>query len=104
MIEQCYRRAHKLSFCRPEHYLFPFRVTRGTYDPTRPPSCCWLRDSWNKLREHTGLTTLCPHDLRHQCITRMLENGMGSETVRVIAGHMGGRAGGTSHFDGSLAM
>ena len=28
-----------------------------------------------------------PHDMRHLCITRLLEGGVEPETVRAIAGH-----------------
>lgn len=87
-IEQCYRRALKMGSCEPEHYLFPFRAKRNHYDPTRPASRWFLRDSWNKLRDATGFTELNPHDLRHQCITRLLEHDTNPETVRAIAGHV----------------
>jgi integrase len=97
-IEQCYRRAMQLGACQPDHYLFPLRLNRektedqskhrDKYDPTRPASRWFLRKSWDKLRAATGLHQLNPHDLRHQCITRMLENGVMPETVRAIAGHV----------------
>jgi integrase len=88
-VEQCFRRALKLGSCEPDHYLFPFRVLRNRYDPTRPASRSWLRKSWAKLRKVTGFTELKPHDLRHHCITRMLENDVNPETVIAIAGHVG---------------
>jgi integrase len=87
-VEQCYKRALALGACQPDHYLFPFRVNRKVYDPTRPGSRWFLRKSWDKLREATGFKNLNPHDLRHQCITRMLEQGVQPETVRAIAGHV----------------
>lgn len=87
-IAECMKRALKLGSCRPEHYLFPFRVKRGKYDPARPPSRWWLRNSWNRLREITGFKELRPHDMRHQCITRLLEEGTDPELVRSIAGHV----------------
>jgi integrase len=97
-VEQCYRRALSLGSCQPEHYLFPLRLNherrtdaqkhRDKYDPHRPASRFFLRNSWNKLREATGFHQLNPHDLRHQCITRMLENGVLPATVRAIAGHV----------------
>lgn len=91
-VEQCYKRALQLGSCEPEHFLFPFRV-RGngfvaTYDPTRPPSRWFLRNSWNKLRKVTGFVGLNPHDLRHHCITRLLENDVNEHTVISIAGHV----------------
>jgi integrase len=87
-IEQCYRRALRLGSCEPEHHLFPLRVGPGKYDPTRPASRWFLRNVWNRLRELAGLPHLCPHDLRHQCITRLLEREVQPETVRAIAGHV----------------
>ncbi len=91
-VEQCYKRALKLGSCEPDHYLFPFRTKGnakvGTYDFTRPASRWFIRNSWNKLRAATGFMELKPHDLRHHCITRLLEKGVEPETVRAIAGHV----------------
>ena len=87
-VKQCYRRAMDLGACLPDHYLFPFRVNRAKWDPARPASRWFLRKNWEKLRAATGLHQLNPHDLRHQCITRLLENGVMPETVRAIAGHV----------------
>lgn len=87
-VEQCYRRALQCGSCNPDDYLFPFWLKRNAWDPARPASRWFLRKSWEKLREVSGFTNLNPHDLRHQCITRMLENGVQPETVRAIAGHV----------------
>lgn len=87
-VRQCYKRALRLGSTQPEHYLFPFRRAPFRYDPTRPPSRWFLRNNWNKLRELAGVPGLCPHDLRHQCITRLLEAGNDADTVRAIAGHV----------------
>lgn len=88
-VAQCYKRALKLGCCEPEHYLFPFWLKRNSYDPTRPASRWFLRKSWDKLRTATGFSDLNPHDLRHNCITRMLENDVNENTVIAIAGHVG---------------
>ncbi len=88
-IEQCYKRALQLGACEPDHYLFPFRDRRkNKYDPERPPSRWVFRRSWDKLREVTGFKELCPHDLRHHCITRLLENEVNENTVIALAGHV----------------
>ena len=87
-VQQCYNRALLLGACQPDHFLFPFRVKRNCYDPTRRPSRWWIRDNWNKLRELAGMPNLRPHDMRHQCITRMLEAGANRDTVMAIAGHV----------------
>jgi integrase len=88
-VAQCFKRALRLGATDPDHYLFPFRIKRNLYDPARPASRFFLRKSWSKLRAATGFVNLKPHDLRHQCITSMLENGVNPETVIAIAGHVG---------------
>jgi integrase len=85
---QLMKRALKLGCCQPEHFLFPFNLAPHTYDPTRPASPWFLRKSWDALRKASGFRDLRPHDLRHHCITRMLEQGVEPETVRAIAGHV----------------
>jgi len=86
-VSECYKRALRCGSHEPDHYLFPFREQRDKWDPARPASRFFLRKSWDKLRELTGYTALRPHDLRHHCITRLLENGVEPETVTAIAGH-----------------
>jgi integrase len=87
-FDQLYRRALQLGSASPEDFLFPFWIHRGKYDATRPASKTFLRKSWARLRLITGHPELCPHDLRHNCITRLLEEGNEPETVRSIAGHL----------------
>jgi integrase len=87
-LQQLYKRALQLGCSDPEHFLFPFWLKRGKYDPARPASKTFLRKSWARLRVITGHPELRPHDLRHHCITRMLEEGEDPETVRSIAGHL----------------
>ncbi len=88
-VEQCLKRALRLGCCDPEHFLFPFREKRDCYNPARQASRFFLRKSWAKLRAATGFADLRPHDLRHHCITRLLENDQNPETVISIAGHVG---------------
>lgn len=87
-VQELYKRALKLGCCEPNHFLLPFRRKRNNYDPTRPAGKTFLRKSWAALRTATGHPELKPHDLRHHCITRLLENGVDPETVRAIAGHL----------------
>jgi integrase len=87
-FQQCYKRALACGSCQPEHYLFPFRVRIGEWDPERGATRSWLRKSWGHLVRISKLKGLHPHDLRHQCITRMLEAGVAGETVRAVAGHV----------------
>jgi integrase len=87
-VEQCYKRALQLGSCEPDHYVFPFRDRqKNAYVPDQPPSRWVFRRSWDKLRKATGFVELRPHDLRHHCITRLLENEVDPETVTAIAGH-----------------
>lgn len=86
-FECCYRRALDLGSTDPDDYLFPFRMRRNTFDPSRPATRSWLRKAWERLREITGMPQLKPHDLRHLCITKMLEAGIPPETVQAISGH-----------------
>ena len=81
-------RARWLGSTLPTDYLFPFRVKRGMYDPTKPASASWIRAQWKKLRESSGLPWIRPHDLRHQAVTRMLEAGVNEDAVRSVAGHV----------------
>jgi len=86
--ERALDRAAKLGSVDPEHYVFPFRVRRGEFDPTRPASSSFLRKQFDELRTAAGLPWLRPHDLRHQAITELLENGVPEETVMSMAGHV----------------
>lgn len=85
---RCLARAAKLGAVDKEHYLFPFRVNRNTFDPNRPASRSWLRKQFVKMREAADLPWLRPHDLRHQAVTRMLETGAPEKTVMSITGHI----------------
>lgn len=72
------------------HFLIPYMVRRGVYDPTRPTTG-W-RGSWRRLRAAAGFPALRSYDLRHQAITKMLENPeISEETVKSIAGHVSDR-------------
>lgn len=81
-------RAESLGSTRPDHFVFPFRLHRGLYDPIRPASESWLRKQWDKMRKEAGFPKLRPGDLRHQIITKLLEDGQPEEVVRAIAGHV----------------
>lgn len=87
-FKQMYRmvkKAMKKGSSEPEHHLFPFRVKRGEYDPTRPASASWLKKQWKKLCGAAGVK-ITPHNLRFQCATRMVENGVPEETIVRVFG------------------
>lgn len=71
----------------PHHYLIPFRVKTGLFDPDRPASPCFIRSAFRSIRRAAGLDWVTPTTFRHQAITKLLESGAPDETVRAIAGH-----------------
>lgn len=87
-VQWFYRRASSYGACRPEHYLFPFRVRRGRWDVSRPATYAWIRAAFGRLRKDLGMEWLRPHDMRHQCVTRMLEAGINESTVMSVVGHV----------------
>ena len=60
--------------------VFPSR--RGT--PMEPDN---LRRSWTQIRRAAGLDAVRFHDLRHTCVTLLLDLGVPPHVVREIAGH-----------------
>lgn len=80
-------RAKKLGAWHPDHYVFPFRVKRGTYDVSRPASPYFIRSAFRQMRAVTGLDWLKPRNFRNQIITKLFESGAPDETIMSIAGH-----------------
>ena len=78
-------RATKLGISAPEFYVFP-ACENNRIDGTRPQKT-W-RTSWRNLTRAAGLKGLRFHDLRHQCITELLESGAAEAAVLSIAGHV----------------
>jgi integrase len=76
----------------PQHYLVPFRVKTGLYDPGRAASATFMRTAFRKIARSCGLPWITPRCFRHQAITKLLESGVPDETVRAIAGHNSERA------------
>jgi integrase len=86
-VQRIVARARQWGAYRPEHYIFPFRVKRGTYDVTRPASPYFIRSAFRSMREATGLQWLQPRNFRNQIITKLFEAGAPDETIMSIAGH-----------------
>ncbi|MGA7920449.1 MAG: site-specific integrase [Candidatus Acidiferrales bacterium] len=78
-------RAEKLGVNAPRFYVFP-ACENNHIDGTRPQKT-W-RTSWRNLTRAAGLKGLRFHDLRHQCITELLESGATEAAVLSIAGHV----------------
>jgi integrase len=83
-------RATKLGSSAPDHYLFPFRIHRALFDPTRHQTT--FKTAWLRMVAAAELPGLRMYDLRHHCITALLEDPRNSEeTVQAIAGHVSRR-------------
>lgn len=109
-MQRIMARAESIGSTKPEHFVFPLRTNRAKYEPTLPASESWLRKQWDKMvtaAMESCITCLkgksackCakfrpilpfrlrPHNLRHQIITKLLEDGQPEEVVRAIAGHV----------------
>jgi integrase len=77
-VTQLIDRARELGAVEPQHYLFPFRIGRGAWDPSRPMSESGLKKRWIAVRDMARLRWFTPHDTRHTAITRMAEAGVPS--------------------------
>lgn len=83
-------RATRLGSYAPDHFLFPFRLHRALFDPTRHQTS--FKGAWLKMTTEAELPGLRMYDLRHHCITELLEDPRNSEeTVQAIAGHVSRR-------------
>ena len=83
-------RAKRLGATEPEHYLFPFRIHRSKFDPTKHQTT--FKTAWKKLIAEAKLPGFRMYDLRHHAITALLENPeVSEETVEDIAGHVSRR-------------
>jgi integrase len=65
-----------------EDHGLVFASRRGT--PIEPDN---LRRSWSEIRERAGLGPTRFHDLRHTCVTLLLDLGTPPHVVQEIVGH-----------------
>ncbi len=80
LAQQQNERAEARSGWEDHGLVFPSR--RGT--PMEPDN---LRRSWYLIRERAGLPNVRLHDLRHTCVTLLLDLGVPPHVVREIVGH-----------------
>lgn len=92
-------RADAFETGEPEHYILPRMFP--AIDASRPMGHTGWRSAWRSLREKAAeadkekgkeamprLASLRFYDLRHQCITEMLEAGIPEGVIREVAGHL----------------
>lgn len=88
MVKRYYRLCRRLRIAPcGDHYLLPGRSRRGGYDPWIPMGS-WKK-AWRALRYAADLPNLRMYDLRHQAITKLLEDpDISEQTVEEIAGQV----------------
>jgi integrase len=86
-VKAAIARARRLGASNQEHYLFPFRIHRSHYDPTRHQTS--FKGAWLKMVAAAGLRGFRLYDLRHHAVTVLLENpSVSLDTAETIAGHI----------------
>lgn len=91
IIKRYYRICRRLAIAPSgDHYILPGRSRHSGFDPWKPMRS-WRR-AWEGLRKEAGLPNLRMYDLRHQAITKLLEDAdVSDQTVEEIAGHVSER-------------
>jgi len=83
-------RAVALGSAKPDHYVFPFPVRHGVFDPGRHQQSFYK--AWEGITAEANLHGFRMYDLRHTAITKLLENPeVSEETAETIAGHVSHR-------------
>lgn len=87
-LDRLIARAHDLGAKEPQHYLFPFKITRSkTSFPDKPMTVSGIKKLWQEVREASGLTWFRPYDTRHTGATRCAESGMPTPVIMARMGH-----------------
>jgi integrase len=81
-------RANRLGSRYPAHFIFPYRVNRALWDPSRPASRGWLRKQMETLRERTGIQHLNSEVWRDQLCTEMLKQGIPIAHIVALLGRV----------------
>lgn len=88
-ILHLWHRCETIGCSQPHHYLIPFRLRKGTYDPDRPA------EGWRyALREMLACAgiKISAYSFRHHAITKLLEHpDVSEETAEAMAGHISHR-------------
>jgi integrase len=88
-MEHLIARAKRLGATAPAHYVMPFRVSTGNYDPARP-ALGW-RTALHEMLTAADIR-ISAYSFRHHAITKLLENpDVSEETAIAIAGHISDR-------------
>jgi len=77
-------RARRIGATDDEHFLIPFRICRGKFDPTRHGF--WPKTAWNDMCAAAGIK-LRPYDLRHHALTKLAET-QSEHVVLKLGGHV----------------
>lgn len=87
-LERILARARDLGSVDPQHYLWPFIITRSKKcHPETSMTESGLKKLWQEVREATGLTWFRMEDTRHTGATRMAESGMPAPIIMARMGH-----------------
>lgn len=81
-------RARGLGAQEADHFLFPFRIVRNEFDPTRPMTNSGIKKPFDEVRRAAGVPWLRFHDFRHTGVTRLAEAGTPIPVIMAIAGHI----------------
>lgn len=87
-FERLIERARDLGAGEFHHFLFPWRVKVGEYDPCRSMSESGIKVAWNEVRVASGLEWFRQYDCRHTAITRLAESGVPIDVIMARAGHV----------------
>jgi hypothetical protein len=87
-VQRLIERANSLGSTSPQHFLMPFRLAPGHFDPNQPMTVSGVKYPWNEIRRAAGLPWFTPYDLRHTGCTRYAEDGISIHTLLSMAGHM----------------
>ena len=85
-IQAMLQRAETFGNCAPSNFVFPQMWPE--YDQTKPMGKKGWHSAWDSLRKAAGFPDLRYYDLRHQCVTEMVEAGVPEGVIRDVVGHV----------------